>query len=81
MIRRREFIPLLGGAAAWPLAASAQQGGRMRRIGVLVPGDESDPRANAAFTQSLAGLGWTDGRSTGRHCTSRAEGSPSLTAD
>jgi hypothetical protein len=53
----------------------------MRRIGVLVPGDESDPRANAAFTQSLAGLGWTDGRSTGRHCTSRAEGSPSLTAD
>jgi putative ABC transport system substrate-binding protein len=55
----------LGGAAAWPLAARAQQGGRMRRIGVLMPGVESDPQAKsnvAAFTQSLAGLGWTDGR-------------------
>jgi putative ABC transport system substrate-binding protein len=64
-INRREFITLIGGAAAWPLAARGQQGDRMRRIGVLVPGDESDPQAKyaaAAFTQSLAGLGWTDGR-------------------
>src|SRR5215470_10854130 len=64
MTRRREFITLLGGAAAWPLAARAQQGDRVRRIGVLI-GDENDPvsKANvAAFTQALAALGWTDGR-------------------
>src|SRR5215468_2191726 len=65
-IRRREFITLLSvAAAAWPLAAHAQQGERVRRIGVLVPGDESDPVWKprlSAFTQSLAGLGWTDGR-------------------
>jgi putative ABC transport system substrate-binding protein len=64
-IRRREFIAGLGGAAAWPLAARAQQGGRMRRIGVLVAPDENDPegkRRLSAFTQALADLGWTDGR-------------------
>jgi len=64
MIRRRAFIPLLGGAAAWPLAARAQQGDRVRRIGVLI-GDENDPVVNSfvsAFTQALAGLGWTEGR-------------------
>jgi putative ABC transport system substrate-binding protein len=65
MIRRREFITLLGGAATWPLAARAQQGDRVRRIGVLMAGDENDPvtKTNlSAFTQALAGLGWTDGR-------------------
>jgi putative ABC transport system substrate-binding protein len=66
MIRRREFITLLGGAAAaWPLAARAQQGDRVRRIGLLMPYDENDPVAKtfvSAFIQSLAGLGWTDGR-------------------
>jgi putative ABC transport system substrate-binding protein len=65
MIRRREFITLLGGAAVWPLAARAQQAGRVRRIGVLMPFDENEPVAKAyisAFTQALAGLGWTDGR-------------------
>ena len=64
-LRRREFIAGLGGAAAWPLAASAQQGGRMRRIGVLMPDDENDPVEKtyvSAFTQALAGLGWADGR-------------------
>ena len=65
MIRRREFITLVGGAAAWPLTALAQQGNRVRRIGVLMGRDENDPegkRRYSAFTQALAGLGWTDGR-------------------
>jgi putative ABC transport system substrate-binding protein len=64
-IRRREFIAGLGGAAALPLAARAQQGNRVRRIGVLTGGDENDPeqkRRLFAFTQALADLGWTDGR-------------------
>ena len=64
-IRRREFIAGFGGAAAWPLAARAQQGDRVRRIGVLIGGDENDPVNKlrvSAFTQALAGLGWTDGR-------------------
>jgi ABC-type uncharacterized transport system substrate-binding protein len=65
--RRREFIAGLGGAAAaWPIAARAQQpGDRVRRIGVLMPGNENDPegkRRYSAFTQALADLSWTDGR-------------------
>jgi putative tryptophan/tyrosine transport system substrate-binding protein len=64
-MRRREFITLIGGAAAaWPLAARAQQGERMRRIGVLMPYDENDSEMKlrySAFTQALADLGWTDG--------------------
>jgi putative ABC transport system substrate-binding protein len=65
MIQRRDFITLLGGAATWPLAARAQQGDRVRRIGVVMNYDENEPAAKArvsAFTQALAGLGWTDGR-------------------
>jgi putative ABC transport system substrate-binding protein len=65
-IRRRGFVALLGGAAAWPLVARAQQGDRVRRIGLLIGGrDEKDPMwkpAVSAFTQALAGLGWSDGR-------------------
>jgi putative ABC transport system substrate-binding protein len=65
MIQRRDFITLLGGAAAWPLAGSAQQPERMRRIGYLSGFDENDPAAKprlSAFTQALADLGWIDGR-------------------
>jgi putative tryptophan/tyrosine transport system substrate-binding protein len=65
MIRRREFIAGLGGAATWPLAVRAQQGDRVRRIGVLMPDDENDPFAKlqlSTFAQALADLGWTDGR-------------------
>ena len=66
MIRRREFITLLGGAAAsWSLAARAQQRDRVRRICVFMSGDENDPVYKARlsmFTQALADLGWTDGR-------------------
>jgi len=66
MMRRREFITLLGGAAtAWPLAARAQQSERMRRVGALSPLPADDPGAKAriaAFLEGLAQLGWTDGR-------------------
>ena len=65
-IRRREFIAALGGmAATWPLAARAQQGERMRRIGVLMALAADDPTGQArliAFVQALQELGWTDGR-------------------
>ena len=64
-MKRRDFIAGLGGAAAWPLAARAQQGDRMRRIGVLVGYEENDPEWKprySVFTQALADLGWADGR-------------------
>ena len=64
-MKRREFISLLGGAAAWPLAARAQQGERMRRIGVLMNTAADDPEGkarNVAFERGLQELGWTDGR-------------------
>ena len=65
-MRRREFITLLGGAAAaWPLAARAQQPERMRRIGVLSGLVESDPETPlrvVAFRQALGKLGWSEGR-------------------
>src|SRR5215472_12162508 len=64
-MRRREFIAGLGSAAAWPVVARAQQGERVRRIGVLMGADENDPvgkRRYSAFPQALADLGWTDGR-------------------
>src|SRR5262245_45257154 len=63
--RRREFITLLGGAAACPIAVSAQQAERVRRIGVLLPAAADDPVFQArlaAFHQGLALLGWTIGR-------------------
>src|SRR6516162_7026631 len=66
MMKRREFITLLGGAvAAWPLAARAQQPDRVRRIGalyILGPDDQEAHARNAVFEQSLQQLGWTVGR-------------------
>ena len=64
-MKRREFITLLGGAAAWPLAAQAQQGERVWRIGVLVAATADDPEYQTrmgAFQQGLALLGWIEGR-------------------
>ena len=63
-MRRREFITLLGGTAAWPLAAHAQQPDRMRRIGVVIARLENDPVGQAevaALFDNLRQLGWTAG--------------------
>jgi putative ABC transport system substrate-binding protein len=65
MMRRREFIAGLGSTAAWPLAARAQQGDRMRRVGVLLSFLENDAEAQAALGDSLrqlGELGWVEGR-------------------
>ena len=63
MMRRREFITLLGSAAAWPLAARAQEGAAVKRLGVLVGGTEAQYGAyNTRLVQALAQLGWTEGR-------------------
>src|SRR5262249_6671395 len=64
-LQRREFITLLGGAAAWPLAAGAQEADHVRRIGALLPLVEDDPFARvevSAFVAALQQAGWTDGR-------------------
>ena len=64
-MRRRDFISLLGGAAAWPLVAHAQQRDRIRHIGFLIGLSADDPEGHArhaAFLQGLQQLGWTLGR-------------------
>jgi putative tryptophan/tyrosine transport system substrate-binding protein len=63
-IERRKFLATLGGAAAWPLAARAQQAGRMRRVGIVVPypkGDSEFELRVRTLRQELAKLGWTEG--------------------
>jgi|HubBroStandDraft_3_1064219.scaffolds.fasta_scaffold929652_1 putative tryptophan/tyrosine transport system substrate-binding protein len=63
-VRRREFVTLLGSATAWPLAARAQQSGRVRRIGVLwafAENDEAYQPYLSAFIQRVRDLGWIDG--------------------
>jgi ABC-type uncharacterized transport system substrate-binding protein len=63
-MKRRELIAGLGATAAWPLAARAQQSGRVRRIGVLMALDENDSASKpflSAFMKGLGELGWTDG--------------------
>src|SRR5258708_7567151 len=70
-IARRDFLlALAGGAAAWPLAAMAQQGERMRRVGMLMPYEQADPEAqarNAAIREVLKELGWSEGRNVEYH--------------
>src|SRR5437660_12735111 len=64
-MRRRDFIIVIGGAAAWPLGARAQQAERIRRVGVLMAVAESDADVRSgvdAFQQRLQELGWKDGR-------------------
>jgi putative ABC transport system substrate-binding protein len=62
-MRRRNFISLVGGAAAWPLAVRAQQPGKLPTVGLLVPGTSSSHgQAVAAFVQRLREVGWIDGR-------------------
>jgi len=64
-MRRREFVSVICGAAAWPLTVRAQQPDGIRRIGVLMALRETDPEAKgflSEFTQGLAALGWTDDR-------------------
>jgi putative tryptophan/tyrosine transport system substrate-binding protein len=64
-MQRRQFIAGFGSAAAWPLAARAQQDGRIRRVGVLMPSEEGDPYFRSGLSvlaQALTELGWTDGR-------------------
>ena len=68
-LKRREFITLVGSAAAWPLAARAQQSERTRRIGVLMGYAETDTAAQAqvaTFRQELQKLGWEEGRNIRR---------------
>jgi putative ABC transport system substrate-binding protein len=81
-MKRREFITLLGGAAAaWPLAARAQRADRVRRVGALMPFDADDEEGRAfiaALRQTLQKFGWTDGRNVqiephGSATTSSAE--------
>jgi putative ABC transport system substrate-binding protein len=65
-VRRRQFITLLGGAAAWPMVALAQQPERVRRIGVLMnraAGDREGQARVAVFREALGPLGWSDSRS------------------
>src|SRR5262249_32687817 len=67
MMKRREFITLIGGVAAWPLAARAQQGERVRRIGMLMGFLQSDSKAQAhiaVLRDGLHKLGWTEGHNT-----------------
>src|SRR4051812_761041 len=76
LLKRRKFMTLLGGAAAaWPLAARAQQPERIRRIGMFAGLSETDPELQArkgAFLQALQQLGWTDGRNA--HIDYRLDG-------
>jgi putative ABC transport system substrate-binding protein len=79
---RRKFISLLGGAAAWPLAARAQQGGKRYTVGIFSAGGEPSP--NRAFFDALRELGWVEGRNVvfeHRYAENRIEQLPELAAE
>jgi putative tryptophan/tyrosine transport system substrate-binding protein len=87
-MRRREFIAGLAGAAAWPLAARAQQGDRVRRIGMLMPGDENNPvwkpQLSASFLQGLKETGYVEGQNVAveyRWAENQIDRLPALPAD
>jgi ABC-type uncharacterized transport system substrate-binding protein len=86
-MQRREFITLLGGAAAWPLAARAQQSVQLRKIGVLMGIAESDSEGQhrlAVFTQALREMGWTEGQTIAfetRYADANPERLPALAAE
>jgi putative ABC transport system substrate-binding protein len=64
-VKRREFITLVGGAAAWPMAARGQQDGRIRHVVVWIGGSGNDPTSQqrgTTFRDAMRGLGWTEGR-------------------
>jgi putative ABC transport system substrate-binding protein len=82
-MRRREFIALIGGAAAWPVTAHAQQTGKMRAIGLLSPGSETSS-VNLYFFDALAELGWIEGKNVvfeRRYAENRVERLPELAAE
>jgi putative ABC transport system substrate-binding protein len=87
-LKRRELVAVLGGlAAAWPLAAHAQQPNRMRKIGLLMPLGQSDPEAQrriAVFTKALREMGWTEGQTITfekRYADAKPERLPALVAE
>jgi putative tryptophan/tyrosine transport system substrate-binding protein len=84
-VKRRKFITLLGGAAAWPIAARAQQPGKLPTVGLLVPGTPSSHgQAVAAFVQRLRELGWIDGRTVAieyRYAEGRADRAAEIAAE
>jgi putative ABC transport system substrate-binding protein len=86
-VNRRQFIALLGGAAAWPLAARAQQPERIRRVGVLMPiarGDLEAQKRLAALVEALEKLGWLDGKTIAferRYADGNPERLPALAAE
>src|ERR1700688_929059 len=84
-LRRRDFITLLGGAAAWPLAVRAQQAGRPRRIGLLTRKTDASVAAQIdAFRQGLRDLGWVEGKSISieyRDAEGQADRLPALAAE
>jgi len=80
-VKRRGFITVLGGAAAWPLAGQAQQAERVRRVGVLMPWPENNPQSRAsvaAFVRALGRFGWVEGNNVRVDYRFAAGGNPTL---